>query len=460
MLDKCFRIFLFCSLFIISEQAFATDIYGTFKTDANLKIYVSIEDDYITHQLRNICESTIEEDGTFHLSFQLPDSISKVYIKTFQHIFSLYVHAKGKYELKLEEAKDAVLLYNKQLLKISSLQESIPKINSEIANIDSLFDTFFSKHYLLMIHPRSIKLAADTFKLKLKEYIKNYNEYSKEYAHYTMASIDEASGYREKYFFKNYTSTPPLHNKGVYYAYINQHFKNYFELAITKSNFGDGKKMINEQHNSNDLLKKLQACDSLLSIDSLREYLMIEGLSKLYYKREYSKSSIEMIMRYIAFNSAYIQNKKATKNFISQIEKLTIGSKAPNFELVNQKLDSVKLSDFKGVLTYLCFTTFDNFDWQTQLPILERLQLLYEKRIHIVVITMGNDMKQMTALWQQKKYAENVLNGFDELSLSEAYALDIFPRYFLIDSDGDILLNNQCSPIDGIEEMMKQYLKK
>lgn len=109
MLDKCFKIFLFCCLFIANEQAFATDIYGTFKTDANLKIYVSIEDDYITHQLRNISESNIEEDGTFHLSFQLPDSISKVYIKTFQHIFSLHVHAKGKYELKLEEAKDPLL---------------------------------------------------------------------------------------------------------------------------------------------------------------------------------------------------------------------------------------------------------------------------------------------------------------------------------------------------------------
>jgi hypothetical protein len=111
-------------------------------------------------------------------------------------------------------------------------------------------------------------------------------------------------------------------------------------------------------------------------------------------------------------------------------------------------------------MTYVCFTKFDNFDWQTHLPILERLQLLYEKRIHIAVITMGNDMKQMTALWQQKKYAENVLNGFDQLSLSEAYSLDIFPKYFLIDADGDILQNKLCSPIDGIEEIIKQYLKK
>jgi monoamine oxidase len=57
-------------------------------------------------------------------------------------------------------------------------------------------------------------------------------------------------------------------------------------------------------------------------------------------------------------------------------------------------------------------------------------------------------------------YAENVLNGFDQLSLSEDYSLDIFPKYFLIDADGDILQNKLCSPIDGIEEIIKQYLKK
>ena len=447
-------------MLFLQEHASATQIFGTLKDDAHLNIYVAIEDDHITHQHKYLAQSSIAEDGSFELNFQLPDSIRKIYIKTIKHIFTLHVCMNGKYELTLQEPKEAAMLDNKKLLKITSLQESSPKINAEINKIDSLFDAFFEKNFLLMIHPRSIKAASDTFKIKLNEQLKNYHVYSKEYAHFTMASIDHAAGYREKYFFKTYTNYLGLHNHDAYYNYINEHFKNYLEIEIAKTCFGDGKQMINNQHNVPDLLTKIQKCDSLQSIDSLREYLLIAGLTKLYFKREFNKSSIEMMMRYIAFNSHVNENKRATKNFIHRFEQLQVGSKAPDFELISHKADTIKLSQFNGALTYIFFTKFDNFDWQTQLSILERLQLLYEKRVHIICITMDDDLKKMNELWKQKKFAETILNGYNDLALSEAYAIDTLPKYLLLDADGDILKNSNCSPVDGIEEIIKQYLKK
>ena len=407
------KIWLALLLLIFIGDTQATDIFGNLKSAASLNIHLAVEEDFITHHHVIIASSEVDEEGNFQFHFNLKDSIACIYLKTIKHIYRLHVHAQGKYELKLEEPRNAGLLENKKILKATSFTESKPKINSEITRIDSIFDAFVAKHYLLMIHPRSIKLAADTFKLQLNDLIKNYHSYSQSYAHYTLAGIDEAAGYREAYFYKNYTATSQPINKQAYYSYLNTHFKNYFELLIAKACFGDGKRIINEQHHVPDLLTKMQQCDSLLSVDSLREHLMISGLSKLYYKREYNKSSIEMMMRYVAFHSTSSLNKKAATNFIHQIERLNIGSKAPAFTLVNQKGDTIQLAQFKGFLTYLCFAKFDNFDWQTQLSILERLQLLYEKRIHVIVITMEDDMKQMTSLWQQRKFSETILNGFD-----------------------------------------------
>ena len=454
------NIWLVYLLFIITMNAQATDIFGNLKSEATHQMHLAVEDDYITHHQVIVASTEIDEEGNFHFPFNPKDSISCVYLKTYKHIYRLHVHSTGKYEIKLEATADAGLIDNKKILTLKSLTESKPKINKEIAYIDSLFDAFVAKNYLLMIHPRSIKVAADSFKVSLKEQVKHFNAYSRSYAQYTLAGIDEASGYRESYFFKNYTSLSQQINKHAYYNYINTHYKNYFELLIAKTCFGDGKRMINEQHNVPDMLSKMHHCDSLLSIDSLREYLLIAGLSRVYYKREFNKSSIEMMMRHIAFHSTSETNKKAATNFIHLIERLNIGSKAPQFELPNQKLDTIQLSQYKGMITYVCFTKFDNFDWQTHLSILERLQLLYEKRMHIITITLEDDMKQMNALWQQHKFSETILNGFDNLALRDAYGIDTLPKYILLDADGDVIKNSQCSPVDGIEEIIKQCLKK
>ena len=67
-----------------------------------------------------------------------------------------------------------------------------------------MYDDFYSKNYLKLIHPRSIKSAGDSFKkVVFSQNFLNENLYVKSYAHYLFAALDEASGMREKYFQNN-----------------------------------------------------------------------------------------------------------------------------------------------------------------------------------------------------------------------------------------------------------------
>jgi len=444
-----------------SFSSYATSIQAEYKPFSNMFVHVAVDEDYITHKPKYLAFTKADENGKFTLNYTSTDSVEKIFVKTCDQIFYLYAFKNGSYVVSLEALKDAPLLDNKKQLKAKVLQESLPAINKEIQQVDSVFDDFISKNYQKFVHPRSIKQASDTFKIKLNSFIQKFSNYAKQHAHYAFATLDNAAGFREKYFYKKYTINELASiNKNAYYSYINEHYKNYLQQELNSVCMGNSQQLINDQPNAKDLLAKLTKCDTLLSNDSLREWLFISELNKLYYKRGYKKQSIEMMLRYLAFNSTFKSTRKAASNIVETLTRLGIGSKVPLFELPNVKGDTIKLSQYKGDLVYLCFANFDNFDFQTQVAILERLQLLYDRKIHIVTITLSNDMRQMIALNQQRRFSETILNGYNNVSLKEAYNIDVLPKYLLIDADGDVLKNQACSPTDGIEEILKQALKK
>ena len=455
---KALSIFSFFLLFCTS--LFSKSITGAYKPLANCHVYACVDDDYITNTPLYIAETIADADGKFTLNLKQLNGVNKVWIKTSQYITYMYVIFGFDYELKLSLPTSSNIIDNKQFLNLKVLNEEQVFVNKQMAIVDSLFDDFYSAYYKTLIHPRSIKRAADGFKTQLYKLINTNIDYVELYCHYSFATLDAAAGMRQAYMYRQYANNElGKENLEAYYNFIKQNYKGYFENIIAKPCFGDASALINEEHNCSSILQKLTTCDTIIKNDSLRELLFVCGLQTVYYKREFKKPSIEMMLRYMAFNSKYSSIKKISKNIIAKVSALNMGAPAPDFALPNAQNDSIKLSSLKGKLVYLCFTNYSNVDWQTHLPILERLQLLYDKRIQITTITLGNDMKQMNTLLKQKKFSSDVLNGFDNMFLKSDYQIDVLPKYMLIDADGDILKTSNCSPVDGLEDLIKQALK-
>ena len=454
---KALSIFSFFLLFCTS--LFSKSITGAYKPLANCHVYACVDDDYITNTPLYIAETIADAEGKFTLNLKPLNGVNKVWIKTSQYITYMYVIYGFDYEVKLSLPASSNITENKQFLKLKVLNEEQLFVNKQMAIADSLFDDFYSTYYNSRILPRSLKRAADAFKTKLYQLVNNNVDYVEMYCHYSFATLDTAAGMKQTYMYEQYANNELYtENPEVYYNFIKQNYKGYFENTIAKPCFGDASAIINEEYNCISILQKLTACDSIIKNDSLRELLFVCGLQSAYYKREYKKPSIEMMLRYMALNSKFSSIKKIAKNIIAKISALNVGALAPEFALPNAQNDSIKLSSQKGKLVYLCFTNYSNVDWQTHLPILERLQLLYDKRFQIITITLGNDMKQMNALLKQKKFSNEVLNGFDNFFLKSDYQIDALPKYIMIDADGDIIKTTNCSPIDGVEEIIKQAL--
>jgi len=453
------KILFFLLLILYSLNAVSTSINGTFTTMANTTIYAFIDDDYITDAQKLVAQSEVDASGKFALEITTKN-VQKICVKTIDYIFYLYCFEGNNYNVKLSLPNANFKKDNKQLLKVKIIEEPQPQINLQINAADSVIDKFVTSHYKQFVHPRSLKLAVDSLKKKYPAAICN-TPYVVQYFMYAIASLDEASAMRETYFYKHYTNNEiASQNSPAFYNYFNQHYASYFESIITKPCFGNAATLINEQHNCEAILQKMRVCDTILKNDSLRELLFVKGLYKLYYKREYKKESIEMMLNYMTFKSEFESVKKVAKNLVKKITKLNIGTKAPNFNLLSSANDSIKLESLKGKLVYICFTNYSNLTWLTHLSILERLQLLYDKKILIVTITLAKDMPQLKALQNDKKLSGLILNGYDNLALNDNYLIDELPKYYLIDADGDILKNNNCSPVDGIEEIIKAELKK
>jgi len=451
---------IFSILILFCASLFSKSITGAYKPLANCHVYACVDDDYITNTPLCIAETIADADGKFTLNLKPLNGVSKVWIKTSQYITYMYVIYGFDYEVKLSLPTSSNIIDNKQFLNLIVCNEKDIFVNKQMAIVDSIFNNFYANNYTKFIHPRSIKLVTDSFKTKLNSQPNTSIDYVDMYAHYLLAPIDAAAGMRLAYMYNQYANNKlGTQNPEVYYNFIKQNYKGYFENTIAKPCFGDASAMINDEHNCNSILQKLSACDTIIKNDSLRELLFVCGLQSVYYKREFKKPSIEMMLRYMAFNSKFSSIKKIAKNIIAKVSALNLGTPAPEFALPNAQNDSIKLSSQRGKLVYLCFTNFSNVDWQTHLPILERLQLLYDKRLQIVTITLGNDIRQISALLKQKKFSADVLNGFDNMFLKSDYQIDALPKYMLIDAEGDILKTTNCSPVDGVEDIIKQALK-
>jgi len=158
--------------------------------------------------------------------------------------------------------------------------------------------------------------------------------------------------------------------------------------------------------------------------------------------------------------------KAYIKNQLEKYTKLDKNSAAPNFKLVDQNGDTVRLSDFLGKLIVLDFW-FTGCKGCVQMSAsLRKVEEEFSQNPNIVFISVSVDKDKtrwIKSIKQAKYVAGKGINLYTEGKGTEhdivsSYDVTSFPRIFVIDNEGEIARYPAPDPRDGNGDEFKYLL--
>lgn len=440
-------------LFLSCASAFAQKVRITGVAPEYVGEVIEVQriEDYLSDKRTVLTRATVQEDSTFQLSF-FTDGIEKFVLSSDNNWGFLYAEPKAEYKVAFPERNpyDPNLPSGNQLeLIFYDLDSS--DINYKILGFQRWIDYFIGSTYHLRNDKSSMEFTAqlDTFKMNVNEY---YNQdtsensyFLKTYVRYSIAGLDNINTIAERNRFEKYdfylSKYPVCYTNDVYMDYLTAFYKKTIPRLSNE---------VNEQiyegvvRSSPTLMFNALGGEYTLKNPRIRELVMIQSLSEMYYSPEYPKTNIEMILDSLSKNSLFEDHEEIAQNILSRLTDLVPGSKAPAFVLSNGD-DSKTLIDFQGKHLYMHFLDPNSKENLREIEILKGLNTVYGDYVQFVTIYKEKEdipkshQKQIDEIpWPTYALAP-------DHSIFKRYQIVNYPQYVFIDAAGYIV----SSPAQG-----------
>jgi len=140
--------------------------------------------------------------------------------------------------------------------------------------------------------------------------------------------------------------------------------------------------------------------------------------------------------------------------------KLQPSTIAPPFSLKDINKQIVSLSDFKGKYVYLNFWTSWCTTCQSEFGMMNKLKEIYGSKIAFVSISADKEFLTMVNYLKTQKYNWQFLHFDDNYDLLEAYGINSYPIFVLIDTQGKIISYPALKPSESIANYFEYLIKK
>jgi len=198
---------------------------------------------------------------------------------------------------------------------------------------------------------------------------------------------------------------------------------------------------------------KAAMTDTLFTQKPFTELVLLYGLYEAYYNKTISETTILDILNNASTTASNSKIKEIAKQFFEKTSMLRVGTKAPDFTLIDAKGKSRSLSNYQGKFVYLNFIHTQNYACQRDLIMLEQYQKLMRKELEIVTIVLDDSYDAMTRFVKDHPYKWDFLHFGVSPIILENYNIMAIPAYYLIDPNGNLSL----SPAPAPEENFKKY---
>ncbi len=489
---------VFLCLSILPSHAEKASIIGEAPEYKGKEARLIIFEDYLTRQEVILDSAKVSIDGSFELETDLRKT-REALIRIDDINGKIFLRPGREYSIEFpplpEDQTRTINRTNKVELIFKGLVEDDP--NTLIIDLNLLYEHFFVQNYKLIARhktnsgggyrpsdmedlppatprdtsshrkpseTRPLKTLIDSFKTRLD---KRYNDvsdpYFKTYKQYVYAKLDEMVIRDQQELYARYFKEKPVqYHHHEYMAYFQSFYEDHMlDLSFHRTDFQLGVS-VNEKKSLSMLMDQLKK-DEFLEDQRIRELVAIEGLAQLYHDKHYEQKNVMTLLDSLVLITPHEETRMIARNVISSLTRLTKGSRAPSFSLLDQDTVMVSLQDLlmEDKPIYLSFFATWNKQSRTELRIIQRFQKDYGASVRFVSICIDENLgDMMNFLEEHPDHNWTFLHLGGKRSVRDAYGVYSVPTFFLIGKNGKLRRAPAFKPSGKAENDLYKIHKK
>jgi len=239
-------------------------------------------------------------------------------------------------------------------------------------------------------------------------------------------------------------------------------FRNMFKDFIfyySQTDEGKGlRQIINRSQDVNKARELVRKHPAVWS-DTLADMILIQEFSELFYRGDYHKKALLIMLDSIAANpvspdfglyAAQVKNKLAS---------LETGNPPPPISLEDLDGKLFTLKEFKGKYTYLFFGTPDHYGCMMEYPFLQSYFEKHSAYLNVVTIMASEEKSELEEFMNRNGYKWKALHYEFQPGVLTDYQVRAYPTAYLIDREGNLLLSPATLPTDGFEQQLFRIMR-
>lgn len=193
--------------------------------------------------------------------------------------------------------------------------------------------------------------------------------------------------------------------------------------------------------------------------DTLAEMILLQEFSELFYRGDYHKEAILIMLDSMAANPVSPDFGTYSSQLRTKLASLVTGHFPPPLSLVDLDGNLRSLDDFKGKYTYLFFGTPDHYGCMMEYPFLKSFSEKHAAYLNVVTIMASEERSELEEFMKRNDYDWKALHYEYQPGVLNDYQVRAYPTAYLIDRDGKLLLSPATLPTDGFEQVLFRIMR-
>jgi peroxiredoxin len=468
--------FLFLITLTVPSRATQTVIQGKAPSYAGEKLIFLTYSDMISFREIPVASCIVSDSGQFKCVAEL-EEIRLLFLKLGVYNCIFYLEPGLIYQLQLPQKreKSEAERMNPYFEEISihlgakpvgsTNGRDIPgekeDLNLLIRSFNDAFHPYYYKYvvnaYMNEINQQEIKEAIQTI---TEPFADVTHPFFKKYMEYRLGLLNHygAQQSTSKIINDYFNRKSVLYYNPAYMELFNEIFNNYFDAFKTQFPESNLLYIINREINLDKLVTQLQK-EKAFANDTLLEMVLIKNLYDCFYKDEYSKPAILILMDSLFAKTNIAFHKSIISDIKSKITKLMTGSEPPPFKLYDKDSVLIGLDDFRGKYVYLSFCNSFSYYCIREFDLLKDIDSRHSNNLAIVTILVDDNYQSMRDLLKANNYNWTFLHYASQPEIIRDYEIKAYPTYYLIGPDGKLIASPAPSPLEGFEEYLFKTMR-
>ena len=193
--------------------------------------------------------------------------------------------------------------------------------------------------------------------------------------------------------------------------------------------------------------------------DTLAEMILLQEFSELFYRGEYHKEAILIMLDSMAHDPVTPQFGIYSAQLMEKLSSLVTGHIPPAISLEDLDGKSWSLSDFDGKYTYLFFGTTDHYGCMMEYPFLQSYMEKHTAYLNVLTVMTSEDRNKLDDFMHRNGYTWTVLHYEGQPGVLDDYMVRGYPTAYLIDRNGLLLLSPATLPSEGFEQQLFRIMR-